>query len=131
MKLSLPLFVDLPRKKGNKRFYLGLNPYRNTHFQILNHAKELYKHQVLLATMEIKEKLPPPPYLFEYTIYPGTGRKFDLANVLPIVQKFTDDALIHFGIIFDDSYKVIHAINYRFGGVDKDNPRAELSISSY
>jgi hypothetical protein len=72
-----------------------------------------------------------PPYLFTYTIFPANNRKFDLANVLPIIQKFTDDALIDLESISDDSYKVIPAINYRFGGVDKESPRVELEITEW
>jgi hypothetical protein len=48
--------------------------------------------------------------------------------VLPIIQKFTDDALIELKVISDDSWKVIKAIDYRFGAIDKENPHAELEI---
>ncbi len=137
MKLILPLFVDIPHKKSpDKRFYLGLNPYRNTHFQTLNKAKKLYadevKKIVLASAGENWEKAKTivSPFRFVYTIYPATGRKFDLANVLPIIQKFTDDALIDLGIISDDSWKVIKAIDYRFGEIDRINPRCELEILS-
>ncbi|MBU1145921.1 MAG: hypothetical protein KJ971_08755 [Firmicutes bacterium] len=136
MKLILPLFVEIPRKKSpNKRFYLGLNPYRNTHFQILNQAKEAYKGLVSDAyfyycNLPGNKLLPPPPYLFQYTVFPGSARKFDLANILSIVQKFTDDSLIDLGVIPDDSYKIIRSIEYHFGAVDKTSPRVELEISS-
>jgi len=130
MKLILPLFVDIPRKKlPAKRFYLGLNPYRNTHFHVLNAAKILWKDVVTAAA--IHATMPDkPPYSFTYTVYPSSNRKFDLGNVCSIIQKFTDDALIELGIITDDSYKVIPQVNYRFGRVDKENSRCELIINS-
>ena len=137
MKLSLPLSVVIPRKKGDRKWILNLNSYRNTHFQILNKAKQLYKDCVSVAFQEwlidddAMFKDPPAPFIFVYTIYPENNRKFDLANVLPIVQKFTDDALIELGIISDDNHKIIPAINYRFGKVDKENPRVELEIEEY
>jgi hypothetical protein len=102
----------------------------------LNKAKIEYKWQLFGKDPEprwgrdMKEAIGEPPYHFIYTVFPANNRKFDLANVLPIVQKFTDDALIELGIIDDDSYKVIRAIDYRFGHVDKDNPRCELEIRS-
>jgi hypothetical protein len=140
MKLILPLSVTIPRKtKADRVWILNLNSYRNTHFQILNKAKEIYKEEVKRADEKRHEgdtdfssyyAMPNEPYLFTYTVFPANNRKFDLANVLPIIQKFTDDALIEFGIISDDSYKVIQAIDYRFGGVDKENPRVELEIRS-
>jgi hypothetical protein len=51
--------------------------------------------------------------------------------VLPIIQKFTDDALIELGVIPDDNFKVVRQINYNFGQVDKGNARAELLIEQW
>jgi len=136
VKLILPLSVTLPRKKGDKHWILNLNSYRNTHYHVLNQAKQRYKELVICALTLFQEDnpgyvMPKPPFIFTYTVFPATARKFDLANVLPIVQKFTDDALIELGVIKDDCYKIILAVNYRFGRVDKDNPRVELSINEY
>lgn len=86
--------------------------------------------EIVTAACIHAKMLHKPPYVFIYTIYPNSNRKFDLGNVCSIIQKFTDDALIELGIITDDSYKIIPNINYRFGGVDKENPRAELEIIS-
>jgi len=136
MKICLPLTVIIPRKtKADKVFALNLNTFRNAHHMVMNQAKIRYREIVRLAweaafpghdTYPLR-----PPYRFTYTVYPGTGRKFDLANVLPAVQKFTDDALIDLGVITDDSWKVIKAIDYRFGGIDKEKPRVELEIGMY
>jgi hypothetical protein len=133
MKLILPLCVVLPRKtKADKKFYLNLNLYRNAHFHILNEAKRLYKEDVLVALNKagyfsdgLKLK---PPLRFTYTLFPPTAGRYDLGNTLPIVQKFTDDALIDFGLLVDDDVTVIGATDYRFGAIDRKNPRAELTI---
>ena len=130
MKIILPLSVTLPRKtKADKVFTLNLNIYRNCHHMTLNQAKIAWKGIVAQSTAG-KQIVEPSPFKFVYTVYPATGRKFDLANVLSIVQKFTDDALQEFGFITDDSYKVIPIIVYKFGGVDKENPRVELEVFS-
>lgn len=133
MKLTLPLTVMLPRKtKADRKVILNLNHYRNDHHMILNPAKILYKDHVAVAYAKAGAKeLPSPPYLFTYTIFPDSKRAFDLGNVCSIVQKFTDDALIDLGVIKDDNFKIVRAVNYRFGEVDKENPRAELEISPY
>ena len=135
MKLILPLSVTMPRKtKDDRVWILNLNSYRNTHFQILNKAKAIYSEWIKAFvpfygdTECVSEHMIAPPYRFVYTVFPATARKFDLANVLPIIQKFTDDTLIELGIISDDSWKVIKAIDYRFGHIDKEYPRAELEI---
>jgi hypothetical protein len=129
MKIVLPLSVSLPRKKGDRAWILNLNSYRNTHFHVLNQAKCEWTKTVLHAHFEGPDG--DPPYRFTYTVFPASNRKFDLSNVLSIVQKFTDDALIECGVIPDDSYKIIPCIDYRFGGVDKQFPRVELEIRPY
>jgi hypothetical protein len=130
MKIILPLSVTIPRKtKADKVFTLNLNIYRNSHHMTLNQAKIAWKSIVFNALSgKTNYKADAGPFNFTYTVFPATNRKFDLANVLSIVQKFTDDALIEWGFIPDDSYKIIPKIDYRFGAVDKENPRVELEI---
>ena len=132
MKIVLPLTVTLPRKtKADKIFALNLNVYRNSHHMILNQAKVLWKWVVSDAlTVAPLNDIPQHPHHFSYTVYPASNRKFDISNVCSIIDKFTCDALIEFGVIPDDSYKIIPSIDYRFGGVDKENPRVELAITS-
>lgn len=135
MKIILPFTVTIPRKKKeDKVFALNLNNFRNAHHFVMNQAKILWKDVVTISVAQSGHysrgivELVDAPFTFTYTAYPASNRKFDLGNVLPAVQKFTDDALIEIGIIPDDSYKVIPAIEYRFGGIDKENPRIELVI---
>jgi hypothetical protein len=130
MKIILPLSVTLPRKtKADKVFMLNLNIYRNAHFQILNQAKIVFKDQMreILWDYVCMEG----PLHFTYTVFPANNRAFDLGNVCSIIQKFTDDALVELEVIKDDSYKIVRSIDYRFGGVDKEHPRAELEITPY
>jgi len=128
MKIILPLSVTIPRKtKDDKVFTLNLNIYRNCHHFVLNQAKIAWK-EIVKQSMPQNMIVDCSPFKFVYTVFPNSGRKFDLANVLSIVQKFTDDALIEFGVIPDDNYKVIPIIVYKFGKVDKENPRVELEI---
>jgi hypothetical protein len=132
MKIILPLSVTIPRKtKADKVFILNLNAYRNANFHILNDAKIAWKDIVREAIPCIPVlNRPEAPFIFTYTIYAANNRKFDLANVCSIIDKFTCDALIEFGVIPDDSYKIIPKIDYRFGGVDKNSPRCELLIET-
>lgn len=131
MKIILPLEVVIPRKtKDDKRVALNLNIYRNLHHMTLNQAKIAMKDCVRVALPIMPANVEPPPYRFTYTIFPKTGRALDLGNVGSIVQKFTDDALVELGIIKDDNHKIVSEVMYKFGGVDKDNPRAELQIES-
>jgi hypothetical protein len=80
MKIILPLSVTIPRKtKEDKVFTLNLNIYRNSHHFTLNTAKTLWGDIVTAAA--IHATMPDkPPYRFTYTVYPSSGRKFDLGN---------------------------------------------------
>jgi len=127
MKIILPLSISIPRKtKDDKKFTLNLNIYRNTHHFVLNKAKELWK-DVVRNALNSSETLN-PPFHFTYTIYQSSGRAFDVSNVCSIIDKFTADALQEFGVIPNDNYKYIPIITYKYGGIDKENPRAELEI---
>lgn len=135
MKIILPLLVTIPRKtKADKVFALNLNIYRNSHHFTLAAAKILWKGivETALKSCSLSKydmcRQRGVQHSFTYTVFPVSGRKFDIANVCSIIDKFTCDALVEFGIITDDSYKVIPEVNYRFGAVDKENPRCELVI---
>ena len=135
MKLILPLSITLPRKtKADKVFAINLNIYRNSHHQILNQAKIQYRDLVQSIWHEASPYVVMPlnpPYRFVYTVFPSSGRKFDLGNVCSIIDKFTADSLVEMGVIPDDNYKIIKAVDYRFGYIDKDTPRVELEIFSW
>jgi hypothetical protein len=131
LTIILPLSVNLPRKKDkDKIFSLNLNIYRNAHHFTLNAAKIIYKEIVARAVQDTRN-IGEPPYIFYYTFFTANNRACDVGNILPIVQKFTDDALIELGVITDDSYKIIRRNVHEWGGVDKNNPRVELTIRQY
>ena len=128
--MTLPLAVTLPRKRTpDKKFILNLNNYRNTYHQTLNSAKVLYKESIQSEITKFDLGRMTSPFLFHYKLYPKTKRLTDLGNVLSIVQKFTEDALVEAGIIEDDNYKIIGRVIHDFGEVDKFKPRVELRIS--
>lgn len=122
--VSVPYWVMLGKKKP-KPFYLNLNTYRNAHFQTLNKAKEAF-HDIC------KDRLANLPVLLQvaltYTLYTKTNQLCDTANICCIVDKFFCDSLVEYGKIPDDNYQIVKGVDFRFGGVDKSNPRVEVSI---
>lgn len=56
------------------------------------------------------------------TIYPPDARKADLTNKAESVM----DTLVDAGILEDDNWFVVNEITLKFGGIDKENPRAEI-----
>lgn len=59
------------------------------------------------------------------TIYFDNRRRHDLDNAYAGVA----DALVHAGIIEDDSVAYINVVTLRYGGLDKVNPRVEIIIN--
>lgn len=121
--ISSPLSIPVTKNKG---ISLNLNVYRNTYYQNLNKAKRNYE---LFLEPEI-EKL---PFLVQidcitYTLYTRTRRRIDISNVCCIVDKFFSDALVMFHKIEDDNCNFIKEIRYKYGGIDKNNPRVEIII---
>lgn len=125
--LVSPLEVIYGAKKDGteQKFRLNLNQYRNTHYIILNKAKIAYKELM-------KEQISRLPELsnisLHYTVYTKTKREFDLSNVCSVVDKFFCDALVELGKLTDDNIKYLSQISFSFGGIDKDNPRIEVTI---
>lgn len=113
------------RISKNKEFTLNLNPYRNAHYMVLNKAKKVYKEAIRAQFVGLQRF---DTIKVHYRIFPKTRRKTDLGNVVSIHKKFFEDALVELGKIEDDNYKRIIFNSEDFGGIDKENPRIEISI---
>lgn len=130
MKMKMTQTINIPicleagiRKKKN--YFLNLNSYNRWHFQEKNQLKKLFKISILKDVRELK---PIERCEILYTIYYPTKRLFDLDNIGSVLSKFTHDVLTEAEIIPDDNYTVINELRFRFGGIDSENPRAEVCI---
>lgn len=120
--LHLPLSVPITEKKN---FSLNLNVYRNAHFYELNKAKEVFHKYI----GQILGGIPPMNrVIIHYTLFFGSKRRVDIANICSIIDKFLCDTLTENKILPDDSYEVVQQVSYSFGGIDKENPRVEALI---
>lgn len=124
--LQSPLRVFLPRKKTeDKPYTLNFNVYRNTMHMVLAEAKRLYNEQMATAIAA----LPPlRKVAIRYTLYPASNRLTDISNVCVVHDKFFADALVKGGKLTDDNYNYYVETGYKFGHVDKINPRVEIEI---
>ena len=68
------------------------------------------------------------PVVLIYTYYAKSKRRLDVSNPCSIIDKFTCDALVKAEVLEDDSSKQIKQVIYKYGGIDKENPRCELVI---
>lgn len=65
-----------------------------------------------------------PPYRIEVVFFPPCRRKADLSNKFEGIA----DLLVRAKVFQDDSWFMLSEVLLKFGGVDKANPRAEVSI---
>ena len=126
MEIDLPIEVYYSKKK---KFILNLNNYRNAHYRVLSISKRLYSDN-LVPRLKGFDSFTEPVSL-TYTYYARSNRRLDISNPCSIIDKFTCDALVKAEILEDDSFKQIKEVVYKFGGVEKDNPRCELVISKF
>lgn len=120
----VPIFLTLGGNK-KKKYYLNLNNYNTWHFQVKNNLKKKFK---VITIETIRKLVPVAKCELTYTIFYPTKRKFDLDNVCSIISKFTNDVLSEAQAFPDDNYTVLPRIIYEFGGIDKENPRAEVTV---
>lgn len=122
-EVSSPLFIEIGVKKI-RRVYLNLNTYRNLHYQTNNQVKRAY---AALIGRQIP-KVSFDNIKITYTLYVGTLREVDISNVCSIVDKFFCDAMVTRGVIVDDNYKFLKEVVYKYGGLDRENPRVMIKV---
>lgn len=122
--ISLPLAVRVSKKK---EFILNLNRYRNAHFQVLSKAKVEFERVVgpRLAGVPRLDRCS-----LDYVYYHGKGQEPDTNNVLSVVDKFFCDTLVNCRLLEDDSHEYLVDTRFRYGGVDRENPRVDVTIRS-
>lgn len=117
--------LRIPKNKRGDLWSLNSNNRNTTHFQAYNKLKISYG---ILMSSEI-ECLPTFRRVrVTFTIYPVDRRKFDIDNVGAIQAKFFLDALVKSGKLPEDNYTCVPELVYKFGEVDKTDPRCEICI---
>ena len=123
--INLPLKIILPRvTKKDRTIMLNLNIYRNLHYIVNNQVKKAFKEQ-------IQHKLTGLSFnrvQLHYVLYRGSARMCDVSNICCMIDKYFCDAMVESGVIEDDNYNHVPYVTYKFGGIDKENPRCEVYI---
>ncbi len=117
--IQLTIKGDTVSKKNSKKIiYVRGRP--------LIISSEAYKkwHDQALAQLWGKKPVQGQIDAVELILYPSTKRHYDLSNHTESLM----DLLVDAEIIQDDNYTVVPELRVKFGGHDKDNPRAEINI---
>lgn len=123
IKIDLPLyvFVSKIRKK-----WLTLNSYRNWHYSVSNNCKKKFKEDIK-SSLDFKLM---GQVRIDYEYYAPDKRKRDLMNVISVIDKFFQDALVESGCIEADDVSIVVEVNSKFMGIDRENPRLEVTITN-
>ena len=123
-KFTIPIYLYL----GKKKYFLNLNQYRNWHYHVNNKLKVLFKeilhnYNPLMNSQNHNDEIS-----INYVYYAPDKRNRDLMNVIAVVDKYFQDALVVANLIKDDNTSIIKKIQIKYGGVDKENPRIEAEL---
>lgn len=127
LKITLPIYYTINKKSSSKTILVGLNEYRNQHFQILSKMKAHYHDLIIssLAGCRVK-KLNLISVHVAFKIYLKRNGT-DGGNVRSVIEKFTLDAIKEYGLIKDDTFDIVKSDNSEYFK-DAQNPRAEITV---
>ncbi|MEG0151641.1 MAG: hypothetical protein RR744_00480 [Cellulosilyticaceae bacterium] len=123
VKVTLPIY----RKVRKKDVLVGLNQVSLLHRYTKNKWKQDYDKIVNDNMTRFMNEPYDGKYEIEYLLYYKNVR-CDLGNVCCIAEKFALDSLQVLGVLKDDNVSRHVRSTYTVGGVDKENPRVEMTI---
>ena len=129
---AVPLFVMLPRKtKPAKKIILNFNKYHIWSTFQRNEIKAIFTKQ--LERTLIDSGLVPLRFIrkIKYELYLGRGGRHDTRNVTNLIDKYVCDALVTYGYLEDDTWQYIGKTEDTCIGIDRNNPRVEVTIYGY
>ena len=123
MKFEVPIYRVFKTKGKITTKLIGLNWYRNAHFQILNTVKKEY---FLSIKKQFQGKFDCQKVHITYNIY-FKRRGTDGGNCRSVIEKFVLDALVECKIVENDTLDCIIS-DTSFYFIDKENPRCEIVV---
>ena len=144
--LEVPTFVMLHKKtKADEKVILNFNTYRNMNRFKLGHVKNAFYDQFkpemdrawpefnrMFRSARYKSITPLDPITFKLThvITSANKRKFDIANMCSIIDKFACDCLVKDDFMEDDNWAYLTEVVYRFGGLAEERTcKLEIEIT--
>jgi len=102
-----------------------MNNYRNWHYQISNDIKRKFKADIIdKLNFKFKGKIK-----IEYFYFAPDKRTRDLMNVISVIDKFFQDAMVENGCIDSDDLSTVIEVNSCFMGIDSLSPRLDVLIT--
>lgn len=125
MKIIIPPYIDLPRKKSkDKRVYIQFNSAGRLSGFLYNEVKQAVE-QIILNQLTDPNMIIPHPCSVICTYYPSGKRNADVDNAFTAV-KFCNDTMVHAKLLINDDFRYVKAVEYVYGGNDPITPRYEI-----
>lgn len=128
--VNITVLGKIPSKKNSKRVFCVAGKPR----VISSKAHEEWHDEAMLLLASERNKLSPADrnhlpikkaHHVGIVMYSHDARAFDLTNKAESIM----DILVDAGFLFDDDCATVGVLHLEFGGVDRKNPRAEVSIT--
>ena len=124
---TLPLFVILKRKtKKDVRLSVNLNTFRSMHHRTYTEAKVEYA-RVMDEQLNKFDPITGELHI-HYDYYAAMNNSPDLDNFVGAAKKYFQDAMVKSGFIEDDNVNFIVSNSEKYCGIDRKNPRIEVTI---
>lgn len=108
-------------KKNNQK--IVRNPRTKAYMIVQSDSYKQYEHQAGWFLRKPSEPISEPVNV-KCLFYRDSDRRCDLTNLLEAI----DDILVHYGILSDDNFHVIHSHDGSRVFVDRKKPRTEIVI---
>ena len=117
--MQITLIGNIPSKKNSRINTKSGRSFPSSKYTAWHKdaIKQLKEQEVERAEYKMVEEI-------ALTFYAQDLRKFDLTNKTESVM----DLLVDYGLLEDDNCYVLPHISIVFGGVDRDNPRCEITL---
>lgn len=116
----LTIYGRVPSKKNSRKLFVNKHSGR-----IGNLPSSDYQswHQDALMQLIQQKGFTPCKGKVQLTFFAGDKRKFDLTNKAESIM----DLLVDAGYLKDDNYSIVGEIVLKFGGLDREKPRVEIT----
>lgn len=123
--VTLPIYMLLG-KRTVKNQLVGMNWYRDAHYQTKDSVKKYYS-SLIIGSIGIVSGKPLERFETRYEVYLKNPNS-DPANVVAVFEKFWLDALQDCSVIAQDSANYHIASAWKNAGIDKGNPRIICAV---
>lgn len=126
---SMPIYwAEKFKTKPDKVHLVGMNFFRNAHHFTQNKLKQDLEQSLKESFNESFDTIT-STYKVHYTLY-YKNPTCDGSNIIALIEKIFLDFAQNIGLVSNDNVKFHLGSSWSIGGIDKLNPRVEITITA-